>query len=319
MILQLLQMMPFRQSGPVGASPGGRTCGRKRHNLLIPRAVLACLFYLISSLAQAPSRLPRIAPPVTTPEELQSSRSDLDSAAENFFRRLFLQLPPLQNTPGAAPPGSYRLLTILAELWIGLLALQSIALIVQTYYLHKISTEGRRISHLHRDQVKLGRQSLELARQTHILNHPPNLAIRSVEVRPRPYMTDEPFHVFRPDSTVECRFLVRNTGGTRATILYSAVTLFLLPHSEPLPMVSPLTGVTPNDPIIPNMQLKPGEFTFGIFVRRTTEDEATSIKDLYILGWVDYVDDTGNLRHTSFCRMYVRGRFVPVDDPDYEG
>ena len=83
-------------------------------------------------------------------------------------------------------------------------------------------------------------------------------------------------------------------------------------------MVSPLTGVTPNDPIIPNIQLKPGEFTFGIFVRRTDQEETPSVKDLYVLGWVDYTDDAGNLRRTSFCRMFVRGRFVPVNDPDYE-
>jgi hypothetical protein len=164
----------------------------------------------------------------------------------------------------------------------------------------------------------LSRQSLELARQSLILSQPPKLTIRGVEVRPRPYAAGEPFSVFRSDASIECRFLVRNTGGSRATVLYSAVTLFLAAHSEALPMVSPLAGVTPNDPIIPNVQLKPGEFTYGIFVRRATQDETVSVQDLYVLGWVDYVDDIGNLRHTNFCRIYVRGRFVPVADPDYE-
>ncbi len=197
-------------------------------------------------------------------------------------------------------------------------SLLCIILIAAAFYLYKIFAESRRVSSLIRENLTLDRQALELARQSLILSQPPKLIIRSVEVRPRPFASGEPFHVFPPDSTIECRFLVKNVGGSRATVLFSAVTLFLIPHSEPLPMVSPLAGVTPNDPVIPNMHLKPGEITFGIFVRRTTSDEATSIKDLYVLGWVDYVDEFGNLRHTNFCRMYVRGRFARVEDRDYE-
>ncbi len=206
----------------------------------------------------------------------------------------------------------------LVALLIVLVFLQCIVLIVAAFYLYKIFAEARRTSHLFRDQLKLNRQALELAQQSLILSQPPKLVVRSVEVRPRPYASGEPFNVFPPESTIECRYLVKNVGGSRATVLYSAVTLFLIPHSEPLPMVSPLTGVTPNDPVIPNMQLKPGEVTFGIFVRRTTSEEATSIKDLYVLGWIDYVDEFGNLKHTNFCRMYVRGRFVAVEDRDFE-
>lgn len=287
-------MMRFRQISPVQWNRLPALAAAKLAGRFL--AALVFLSLLPSGLAQAPS----------------DSRHAAPSA-------IVLQLGPAGTATGLPDFTSRRLIQILAEVWLGLLAVQSIILIVQAYFLHKISVESRRTSHLYRDQAKLNRQSLDLARQSLILSQPPRLTISSVEVRPRPYITGEPFHVFRPDTTVECRFLVRNTGGTRATILYSAVTLFLLPHSEPLPMVSPLTGVTPNDPIIPNMQLKPGEFTFGIFVRRTTQDEATSINDLYVLGWVDYVDDAGNLKHTNFCRMYVRGRFVPVDDPDYEG
>jgi len=237
-----------------------------------------------------------------------------------LFERLLLQVIPGQS--GAAPPstdlGASRGFYDLATILLVAIFLQWVVLIVQAYYLYKMAAESRRASHTLRDNVKLNRQALELSRQALILNEPPKLRIRSVEVRPRPYTTGEPFNVFPLDTTIECRFLVRNTGGSRATILYSAVTLFVIPHAEPLPMVSPLTGVTPNDPIIPNIQLKPGEFTFGIFVRRTDHEETTAVKDLYVLGWVDYTDDAGNLRHTSFCRMYLRGRFVPINDPDYE-
>lgn len=205
-----------------------------------------------------------------------------------------------------------------AVILIAVVLLLWIVLIVGAFYLYKVAAESRRISSLLRENQTLNRQALELARQSLILNQPPKLIVRSVEVRPRPYASGEPFNVFPPDSTVECRFLVKNVGGSRATVLFSAVTLFLIPHSEPLPMVSPLAGVAPNDPVIPNMQLKPGEITFGIFVRRTSSDGATSVKDLYVLGSVDYVDEFGNLKHTNFCRMYVRGRFSRVEDPDYE-
>jgi hypothetical protein len=292
--------------------------------LSLSRAVVIGVLFLITLFAQEPSSLLQTAPvdKGRSRDVVQkgSAPEASPSASRRSLGRLMLQLFPGQN--GDAPPsadlGASTRLYDLATILLVAIFLQWVALLVQAYYLYKMAAESRRASHILRDNVKLNRQALELSRQALIVNAPPKLKVRSVEVRPRPYATGEPFNVFPPDTTVECRFLVRNTGGSRATILYSAVTLFVMPHSEPLPMVSPLTGVTPNDPIIPNIQLKPGEFTFGIFVRRTDNEETASVKNLYVLGWVDYTDDTGNLRHTSFCRMFVRGRFVPVNDPDYE-
>ena len=197
-------------------------------------------------------------------------------------------------------------------------SLLCIILIAAAFYLYKIFAESRRVSSLIRENLTLDRQALELARQSLILSQPPKLIIRSVEVRPRPFASGEPFHVFPPDSTIECRFLVKNVGGSRATVLFSAVTLFLIPHSETPPDGLATRRCNAQRSSDSQMHLKPGEITFGIFVRRTTSDEATSIKDLYVLGWVDYVDEFGNLRHTNFCRMYVRGRFARVEDRDYE-
>jgi hypothetical protein len=301
-----------------------RALGQTQRVLHPSRAVAIGVLCLLSLFAQAPSSSPQ-----TTPGGKGRSRDAVQkgtppegsqSEPKRLFERLALQIFPGQS--GAATPsadlGASRRLYDLVTILIVVILLQLAALIVQAYYLYKMAGESRRTSHILRDNVKLNRQALEISRQALILNQPPRLKVRSVEVRPRPYAAGEPFNVFPLDTTIECRFLVRNTGGSRATILYSAVTLFVIPHSEPLPMVSPLTGAPPNDPIIPNIQLKPGEFTFGIFVRRTDQEETASVKDLYVIGWVDYVDDVGNLRHTSFCRMFVRGRFVPVNDPDYE-
>ena len=302
----------------------GTAPGQTQRVLHLRRAVAISVLCLLNLLAQEPSSSPQ-----TTPVGKGGSRAAVQkgkasegsqSGPKRLFERLVLQLLPGGNAaaPLSADLGASRRLYDLATILIAAILLQWVALIVLAYYLYKMAGESRRTSHILRDNVKLNRQALEVSRQTLILNQPPRLKVRSVEVRPRPYSTGEPFNVFPLDTTIECRFLVRNTGGSRATVLYSAVTLFVIPHSEPLPMISPLTGATPNDPIIPNIQLKPGEFTFGIFVRRTDQEETASVKDLYVLGWVDYVDDVGNLRHTNFCRMFVRGRFVPVNDPDYE-
>jgi len=45
---------------------------------------------------------------------------------------------------------------------------------------------------------------------------------------------------------------------------------------------------------------------------------------LYVMGWIEYTDDSNNQRRTTFCREYrqisnsPKSRFFPVDDPDYE-
>jgi hypothetical protein len=38
------------------------------------------------------------------------------------------------------------------------------------------------------------------------------------------------------------------------------------------------------------------------------------------MGWINYADDLGFVRRTAFCRRFnpESGRFVAVDDPDYE-
>lgn len=332
MTLQPNYTTRHRQSRSAGVSFSGLNAHRKergapRQTQRVPslrRAVVVGVLCLITLFAQKPTSLPQTAPvgkgrSRDTVQESNTSEAST-SAPKRALQRLVLQLFPGRDgaAPASADLGASGRLYDLATILLVAIFLQWVTLMVQAYYLYKMAAESRRVSHILRDNVKLTRQALELGRQALILTEPPKLKIRSVEVRPRPYTTGEPFNVFPPNTTIECRFLVRNTGGSRATILYSAVTLFVIPHSEPLPMVSPLTGVTPNDPIIPNIQLKPGEFTFGIFVRRTDQEETPSVKDLYVLGWVDYTDDAGNLRRTSFCRMFVRGRFVPVNDPDYE-
>lgn len=44
---------------------------------------------------------------------------------------------------------------------------------------------------------------------------------------------------------------------------------------------------------------------------------------LFVMGWIEYRDDSGVVRRTAFCREFKPGplddgRFCPVSDPDYE-
>jgi hypothetical protein len=41
---------------------------------------------------------------------------------------------------------------------------------------------------------------------------------------------------------------------------------------------------------------------------------------VYIMGWIEYVDDLGFERRTAFCRKFdpSTSRFVAISDPDYE-
>ncbi len=244
-----------------------------------------CFFCLLPALAQPPASRPSETSPRPLDAAPKPSRARQPERNAGLFERLAFQLFAQDNgvSGGVAVAVLGTTLSDFQLLLIAVVSLASITLIVEAYFLYKIYGDNRRISYALREDLRLNRQSLELARQSLLLSQPPKLTIRGVEVRPRPYTSGDPLQVFPPDSTVECRFLVRNSGGNRATILSSAVTLYVVPHAEPLPMVSPLAGVTPNDPIIPNIQLKPGEFTFGIFIRRTTQDEIASLRDLYVL------------------------------------
>ena len=57
-----------------------------------------------------------------------------------------------------------------------------------------------------------------------------------------------------------------------------------------------------------------------------TPDEIYNINQkilkAYVLGWVEYADDLGNLRRTAFCRLwdpsFNRFRGFTEKDPDYE-
>ena len=117
------------------------------------------------------------------------------------------------------------------------------------------------------------------------------------------------------------QFYIVNTGGTRAIVR----EIFCKPYNggEALPMKRPYEGTVG---IKQDMQLMAGESNVWTFNRQMPLDTA-DIQDLdshakyfHVLGWIGYTDDLGIYRMTHFCRRFepMKGRFVAVDNPDYE-
>lgn len=74
-------------------------------------------------------------------------------------------------------------------------------------------------------------------------------------------------------------------------------------------------------PIIPNGASAVGQFSSNLpFPGLHFDTQQRS--NVYVMGWVEYIDTSNVRRRTAFCRRYVERsgsrRFYPVEDPDYE-
>ena len=90
------------------------------------------------------------------------------------------------------------------------------------------------------------------------------------------------------------------------------------------------------DPLRKMPTLSPGQSGTAIFDTAQTRSGKTTMGpeapevlrcrgwNLWVMGWIDYVDDLMITRRTAFCREYrthqgaSEGRLYPVDDTDYE-
>ena len=73
---------------------------------------------------------------------------------------------------------------------------------------------------------------------------------------------------------------------------------------------------------------KPLETTFATFALLRNRSEAAAkeahvsdtVENVYVIGWIEFIDDAGNKRQIEFCRIYdfKTKRFCKYDDPDYE-
>ncbi|HEY2346581.1 MAG TPA: hypothetical protein VGH80_12000 [Xanthomonadaceae bacterium] len=170
--------------------------------------------------------------------------------------------------------------------------------------------------------LAIAKGQFEEMRQARILEHRPKLRVRNIIV-------NEPS--FPKGRRIAGRFIVSNVGGARAHI--EACRCDVLWGLRGLPMESPFAGRVEN-----SMQSKPtiaaGAYEEGQFCSDNNYDgngqakphEADPRTDwpwgVYVLGWIDYIDDLAIRRRTVFCRQLENHggifRFHPVDDPDYE-
>jgi hypothetical protein len=169
-------------------------------------------------------------------------------------------------------------------------------------------------------------KSIALSRDEFISSQRPKLRVRNV------VFTGQSFNEgFGRPRMPSGQFYVVNVGGTRAHIIDSLTMTSWCPTR--LPMRRPYEGMDGNG-AVPIQTLEPGEPGVGIFgsdftlTRGQWQEMGRPIGagNLCVLGWVDYKDDRGFRRRTAFCREFRsveldapgEGRFVPVDDPDYE-
>jgi hypothetical protein len=174
------------------------------------------------------------------------------------------------------------------------------------------------------------RDSADAAKNSFIASYRPKLAVKFVSTVSE---IDEVGQGISGD------FLVFNTGGTRANLhrYYSEIVF-----ADSLPTRSKQyvegLGEGPSDIVLHPGQsgvLKfptGGPQTLDFDERRSIRDRQESAKanpssgtnwawsNLFLIGWIGYIDDSNTPRRAGFCRKYdfTAKRFVVDADPDYE-
>lgn len=165
-----------------------------------------------------------------------------------------------------------------------------------------------------------------LFRRELILMQRPKLHVRNIVITNPKSADSIPKQLFAINEPVGGQLSIVNVGNTPAKI--TNIGCWVEWMEGELPMERPYEGENPNYPI--SIQLKAGQsFTLKFLDdRRLMGKEGDLIRigyhphALYVMGYIEYVDDIGTPRRTTFCRQYreglPEGRFVTVDDPDYE-
>jgi hypothetical protein len=178
-------------------------------------------------------------------------------------------------------------------------------------------------------QARLTKEVIDLTRAEQISNYRPRLRVRNIVVTPANRTLVERIGIFQPNHPVKGQLYVVNFGGSPANITESHCIVFW--NDSGLPMRRPYEGGNGNNQI-PTTRLEAGQSTSGIFLSDELMSDRTNTIGtkivhglrLYVMGWIEYADDRGIKRRTSFCREFQRkdafgeGRFYAVDDPDYE-
>jgi hypothetical protein len=157
-----------------------------------------------------------------------------------------------------------------------------------------------------------------LAREEFLASHRPELKIhfiRILEFEPKPPPDEQ---------AVRVKFGVMNIGTSKAFVTGSAVYLEYLYRTD----LRYLPELKRNDEIAPRRFMVGATDSYIISGDRWSGSihvhgahMGPEFKKLYLYGWIVYEDALKAPRTMYFCRRYrpKLGRFVPVDDPDYEG
>ena len=167
-------------------------------------------------------------------------------------------------------------------------------------------------------------KTIKLARNEFISTHRPRLRVKNVVIDRPP--KGEP--LFKTGRVISGQLDIINIGVNRA--LYHDGHCSVFCTREGLPMQRPFSEEQVN--------LRPDKTTLwsGESVTVTFRSAATAPEhienagsrvihgwDVYVMGWVTYIDDATAVRRTGFCRKFKashfgEGRFRAVKNPDYE-
>jgi hypothetical protein len=168
------------------------------------------------------------------------------------------------------------------------------------------------------------KSAVDLARDEFNATHRPRIQIRNLVVAQGSSPT-----LFSAQAPIRGQFFLTNTGEGKAFISALGCWVHLETSGDFLPMRRPYEGQAPNIAIVP-FSLIPGAseaipFNSGD-VTPPNGEIASSLSAgrgstvLYVMGFVEFMDDSNFLRRHHFCRKWNdRRRFVRVNDDDYEG
>lgn len=176
-----------------------------------------------------------------------------------------------------------------------------------------------------RRQSIIAANARELAADEFIASHRPRLRVRNIVITNQDSWSERGHDYFPVGNAIAGQFYVSNVGGSDATIIETRFQ-FIWPPDGRLPMRRPYEGEDGNTSVLP-LKLAPGESGNGMIPRGVGRDgenpdfhtvSGESGWRLYAMGWVIYEDGREVRRRTAFCRVFQNGRFVAVNDPDYD-
>jgi len=188
-------------------------------------------------------------------------------------------------------------------------ALATVAIGFFTYFLVRVTNR----------QARLTRAGIEIAQKEFIASHRPKIRIRRITViSPQDIPNDGtglPIPPLLPNRRVSVRIEAANIGDTQASVYEMGIDIYIPGPFNAAP--NPYPGIPP---VLPGQEVQ----MTASGARPISDAEIDAIEvgtsELRLLGIINYRDDNGVIRSTSFARVYNRAlsRFINVADDDPE-